>query len=241
MSTRLTTALHFLERPSSQTQARFLQSSLKAMEGLGDKPSLASAKGRKGTPAEILSAVAGGACFEAIDLYSEVSSYKQLAFGWSSSASLQPADRIGVISTAELDEAAHEALVEEVRSEAELAYSYRFSRDLMKGPTLYAFGMSAGLGYSPEEMNEAGRISSWREHLWEIAETEAQPGVRELFTWNLIRDEILDREVVGVRLEDWIASRKGHSLQRSGSVHVWRIQAAEAIAASNILRDLLIA
>jgi hypothetical protein len=165
-----------------------------------------------------------------IDVFATAPGYRQIAFGWRVTASLNQ-DAGAVIFG--FDHGAREpepGFLDDVtlryRQSFEFRYGIAYERDLVRGPVLYAYGMSAGLGYSPEDMREADRIAKWQRQDAE-GKTYLTGALRDVYPQNWLTEaHQTGAGIAGVGLLDWIRASptRGSVTQLASDVWSWSIE-----------------
>lgn len=108
-------------------------------------------------------------------------------------------------------------------------YGIAYQRTFKLGPDLYAYGMSAGLGFGDLDMEEADRIGAWaRERRGAMRHIHRL--LRDVYPMNLVSREHLNAPISDTTLREWISadSRRGILRSCSGDVSLW-IVTREAI------------
>jgi hypothetical protein len=137
-----------------------------------------------------------------------------------------------------------EPLLERIGTTVALQYGSGYLRLRESGPSAYASGMAAGMGYSTEELAEADRIATWfyerpgkKRHLMGL--------LRDVYPLNVISEPHLEQRVEGLPLADWIRQSPSRGTLRSlpRGAWLWRIDEAniESVRASLADAGLLIA
>ncbi|HEX7860802.1 MAG TPA: hypothetical protein VF773_10775 [Verrucomicrobiae bacterium] len=106
----------------------------------------------------------------------------------------------------------------------ETTYGYQYERLQSKGPTLFAFGLVAGLGFSSGEMIEADAIARWGRG--GIDDRRYLHGVlRDVFPLNLLSRAHLAMAIENRTLETWIRHSKdrGTLLQLVNDRYIWKV------------------
>jgi hypothetical protein len=140
--------------------------------------------------------------------YHTIPGYTQLIFGWDIFASISNvSDKTMVIcfdrQLAGIDLQYVAGIVRSLAEIVSLRYGIGYQRSFNSGPELYAFGMIAGLGYTPSERAERDRIGSWMRE--RIAEGRHLKGfLRDVYPLNVLSAAHLAREVENLPLSQWI-------------------------------------
>jgi hypothetical protein len=161
----------------------------------------------------------------ALDVFAAIQGYKQITFGWRVTASLNR-DAGAVVFAFDQALRDHDPrylddLVLRFRKWFPFRYGIAYQRSLSKGPVLFAYGMSAGLGYGPQDMREADGIAKW---LHDGCEKNSHLGgaLRDVFAQNWLT--ALHRGVFvsgGMNLIEWIASSPARGTLRQLADDTW--------------------
>jgi hypothetical protein len=161
----------------------------------------------------------------ALDVFAAIQGYKQIAFEWRVAASLNR-DAGAVVFAFDQSLRGHDPgyfdnLVLRFRERFAFKYGIAYQRPLSKGPVLFAYGMSAGLGYGPEDMREADRIAKWLHDGCE-KNSHLAGALRDVFAQNWLTALHLSVPVVGgMNLIEWIASSPTRGTLRRPADDVW--------------------
>lgn len=153
--------------------------------------------------------------------------FKQIALGWNAQCSFHDwKNRTSVFCWADslwaLDAQEVEALILAARQSLTGAYGIVYQRDFQKGPDMYAYGMSAGLGYSAVDMREANEIGAWMQE--RMGDKRYLTGMlRDVYPMNILTQRQLDFKVDNMSLVDWITqeSWRGGLTDVSESGGIW--------------------
>jgi hypothetical protein len=118
----------------------------------------------------------------------------------------------------------------------ETSYGFLYERRMDKGPTLFAMGMSAGLGFSPEDKSESGAISRWL-HEGIYGKGYLSGKLRDVYRVNVLSEAQLSSPIGRRSLRKWIVEdvERGNLTPLIDSLSVWRIQSYNIF---QIQRDL---
>jgi hypothetical protein len=103
-------------------------------------------------------------------------------------------------------------------------YGIGYQRPFAKGPALYAYGMSAGLGYSGTDRIEMNRIGAWMRE--RMAQNRHKNGMlRDIYSLNLLTQTHLDQEVERHSLHEWIeeTQERGQLVDLGNKQWIWRL------------------
>ncbi len=141
-----------------------------------------------------------------VNIYYTIPHYRQLVFGYFCGAELWPSRQIAVLSVAEqlMPFANTGTYLCRLGSELLAEYAIGYLRPLLKGPTLYAYGMAAGLAYEGEERREAQAIARWRQDLAN-SRRFANGHLRDVYPYSLLSRHHLEADVSGRKLSEWLA------------------------------------
>jgi hypothetical protein len=184
---------------------------------------------------------------EALDLFSTLPGYKQVAFGWRVSCSLHKAAKLIAFGfaneLAELDDTRCARIIEGFGTLVRTAYGIAYRRELGKGPILYAYGLAAGLGYDEEERRESESISRWRRTLADGSAVSAGR-LRDVYPYNCLSDRHLSLRVKHEDLAAWIAqsSGRGRLHPLSGGLVLWEVpvESVQAVRAALLGEGVLL-
>lgn len=145
---------------------------------------------------------------EAIELYTTIPNYQQLAFGWQVTAQMHISSGTFVFSFEEslLNEPAKGFLLELLRDILpvyDYQYGISYIRDREFGPVLYAFGMSAGLGYDAESLAKGDQISQWFHRKNELRSGK----IRDVYPINILSEHQRAYILNSQTLESWIKTK----------------------------------
>lgn len=182
-------------------------------------------------------------------LYHTLPDYAQLIFGWDVAAGLSfVLGKMMVFccdqTIRSLDLNYFEAMLDRIGQFVTLRYGIGYLRSFELGPSIYAYGMVTGLGFSREEMSERDRIASW---LHERMENNRQLTgyLRDIYPLNVISEPHLAQPVEGKPLRDWIdeSPQRGELRGLPGGAWRWRIEESnvEQVRAALAKAGLLIA
>ena len=90
---------------------------------------------------------------------------------------------------------------------------------LSQGPALYAYGLSAGLGYDEASMKRGDEIAQWLHRREEFQDGK----LRDVYNLNILTDRQIESDLDGQSLGDWIRSTRERGLLEpfGTSRHVW--------------------
>ena len=162
--------------------------------------------------------------YKDIALYATLPGYKQLAFGWRMTAGLNLSKGRTAVVAWEVGLLDSFALSCQIGAMFGPVYGIGFQRRLMEGPTLYAYGMSAGLGYSGADRIEMSRIGTWMRE--RMAQNRHKTGMlRDVYPLNLLTQVHLEQEVERQSLHDWISrsTARGQLVDLGGGQWIWRL------------------
>jgi hypothetical protein len=164
--------------------------------------------------------------------------YTQLAFGYDFSADIQSSCG-DVVFSANVQHSANGILtadfLAQVSSILNPGYGFRFARGINRGPSLYAFGVSAGLSVSAQD--EIERIGQWMRE--RISERRFLKGfLRDIYPDNILTRDHLSFSIDGVPLQVWIQgnSHRGALVEIDQKRFLWRIKNDEIARIRDELR-----
>jgi hypothetical protein len=173
-----------------------------------------------------------------VGLYATRPGYKQLVFGWRMTADLNMTKGRTAILAWEA------GLLDSIEIAKQMAgifgpvYGIGFQRPFAKGPALYAYGMSAGLGYSGTDRIEMNRIGAWMRE--RMAQNRHKNGMlRDVYPLNLLTQVHLDQEVERHSLHDWIkeTQERGQLVDLGNKQWIWRLPDASVENVRSSLRS----
>ncbi|BFM49937.1 hypothetical protein [Marinomonas sp. THO17] len=177
-----------------------------------------------------------------VELFLTIPGFKQLAFGWSVFASINSYQTKTMMFCfdKELDGSCQDLLDEIIakvtRTSAQV-YGIVYERPFSKGPDMYAYGMSSGLGYSEEEMKEADSIGAWMNE--RIALNRHLKGhFRDIYSVNILSQNHVNSLIEGMTLARWIEENKVGSLKPlSDKVYCWSVPQSQIEDARTAIKE----
>jgi hypothetical protein len=103
-------------------------------------------------------------------------------------------------------------------------YGIGFQRPFLKGPDLYAYGMSAGLGYSGADRIEMNQIGVWmRERMGQRRYRDGM--LRDVYPLNLLTESHVGQEIENRSLRDWIRQdpQRGQLGELDSQQWIWHV------------------
>jgi hypothetical protein len=181
--------------------------------------------------ANLKSELAKRSGLSAVQLFSTVPYFKQLAFGWRISAGVGTSPRKTMFFG--WDDLAFPFELKWIREFlrklagiCEMTYGIGYQRPFVQGPDLYAYGISAGLSYAGPDREESNRIALWmRERMGNNRHKSGM--LRDVYRVNVLTDAHFRVNVDDVPLRQWIgATAKRGSLEPiNDKVWLWHVPA----------------
>lgn len=165
---------------------------------------------------------------ESIELYSTVPDYTQLVFGWKLSADLNIKAKTMTVcfddNSVGFNFSYLKRLVKELSQFYEFQYGICYQREFKKGPALYAYGFTAGLGYDESDMNEKGLISKWLHDSYDKS-SYLEGYMRDIYPLNVLSNAHLNKHVGEQPLKEWVlrTSERGTLEQLNESCWIWEV------------------
>jgi len=150
---------------------------------------------------------------------------KPMLFRWSAFADVSASPNQFMLFCFAADEkslGAFERLLPQLLEVVTPKYGIGYVRDFKKGPDLFAYGMTSGLGYSDAEMEEKDRIAAWFHQTPE----ERTARLRDIFPMNILSRPLLNLPVNGATLQNWIdrAPERGTLTEIKNDVWLWKVE-----------------
>lgn len=116
------------------------------------------------------------------------------------------------------DPAYFDSLAHDLSVFLEPTYGYGYQREFKYGPSLYPFGVIAGLEYG---MPERKYITEWG-NAYDCLDGRYRTGdLRDIYPLNFLSSPHLERDVYGQSLKEWIASSPAHGEVKSLNNSLW--------------------
>ncbi len=166
---------------------------------------------------------------EAIELFATVTNYDAIIFGWRLYAALNVKLKTLVFCfDNDATSFEEEHLIQIMKDQLqffEFKYGICYQREFKKGPELYAYGMTAGLGYNDEDMREKVLISKWF-HVSVDRNNFVNGLIRDVYFINVLSNEYLNNKSNDVNLLDLINSTPigGTIKQFSDKLWIWIVE-----------------
>lgn len=163
---------------------------------------------------------------KSFEIYSEPRGKTQAVFDWKITADINLDQGIVVFCYDTNIVPDSKIIVEEIILEllhsTDTSYGIFYQREANKGPALYAYGMTSGLGHSYNDMKEGDRIAKWMY----IDADERKHSLRDVYQINLLSNRHLDKPVNNITLREWITETKsrGKLEQITDKLWFWRIK-----------------
>lgn len=162
---------------------------------------------------------------KSIEVYSEPRGKKQTVFNWRITADINLDQGLMVIcfdnSLFSNDTSTIEKIISSLIRISDIAYGIYYQRNIDKGPAFYAYGMTTGLGYSDQEMNEADKIAKWM-----YLESNVRKNfLRDIYRINILSQKHLEKQVYNTTLIDWIkeTDSRGSIEQINKKLWIWKV------------------
>ncbi len=183
-----------------------------------------------------------------VELFLTIPGFKQLAFGWTIFASINIHQTKTMMFCFDNDlvdfcQDLVDEIVSQVTSDSGQVYGIVYERPFSKGPDMYAYGMSAGLGYSQEEMKEADCVGAWMNERMAL-NRHLKGHFRDIYSENIISQNHINSLIEGMTLFEWIEKNNVGSLkQLSDKVYQWSVPQSQIETARTAIKanSLLIA
>ena len=143
-----------------------------------------------------------------VELFLTIPGFKQLAFGWSVFASINSHQTKTMMFCFDKEMADScqdllDEIISEVTEDSGQVYGIVYERPFSKGPDMYTYGMSAGLGYSEEEMKEADNIGAWMNERMAL-NRHLEGYFRDIYSENIVSQNHVNSMIEGMTLAEWI-------------------------------------
>lgn len=164
---------------------------------------------------------------ESFEIYSVAQGKKQAVFDWRITADINLDQGVMVfcydVTLFPNDNGLVEEIIYKLINITEVSYGIFYQREANKGPALYAYGMTSGLGYSDEEMKEGDRIAKWMY----LSADERKFSLRDIYHINVLSKKHLEKSVNENTLKKWIveADSRGILKQLNDKHWLWKINA----------------
>ena len=162
---------------------------------------------------------------KSFEIYSVPQGKKQAVFDWRITADINLDQGVTVFcydaNLFPLNKKLVEEIIKNLIKITEVNYGIFYQRAANKGPALYAYGMTSGLGYSDDEMKEGDRITKWMC----LTADERKLSLRDVYQINILSKEHLEKIVNNMTLQEWIveAESRGILEQINDKLWFWRV------------------
>jgi hypothetical protein len=159
-----------------------------------------------------------------IELLATRPGYKQLAFGWRMCAGVNMTEFRTAILCWETGRLDCSEVAKQMATLFGPVYGIGFQRPFLKGPDLYAYGMSAGLGYTGADRIEANRIRAWmRERMEQNLHKRGM--FRDVYPLNLLTPAHITQEVERHSFAEWVrqSGERGELFDLGNQQWVWQV------------------